>query len=190
MLEAFRTCHLKIYKFTWWLFWAKGNQDSTDSEKALYLPLTLFVEDIYIYKDVYIRNFYASTRERVIPRDDFLYLKNYLHCGANLMVHFLLSPFFIINFPSPSPPGTPNLYFWLGSGGHVCLYHLATFLVSYNCGAPVYIGAKSLQHVWLFVIPWTEAHQAPLSIGFSRQENWSRLPYPPPPDLPNSGVVS
>ena len=36
--------------------------------------------------------------------------------------------------------------------------------------------------------PWTVAHQAPLSIGFSRQEYWSRLPCPPPGDLPNPGV--
>ena len=33
---------------------------------------------------------------------------------------------------------------------------------------------KSLSHVWLFVTPWTVAHQAPPSMGFSRQEYWSR----------------
>ena len=33
-------------------------------------------------------------------------------------------------------------------------------------------------HVWLFVTPWTVAHQAPLSMGFSRQEYWSELPFP------------
>ena len=43
-------------------------------------------------------------------------------------------------------------------------------------------------HIWLFVIPWTVAHQAPLSMGFSRQEYWSGLPYPPPGDLPNPGI--
>ena len=31
--------------------------------------------------------------------------------------------------------------------------------------------------------PWTVAHQAPLSLGFSRQEYWSGLPFPPPEDL-------
>ena len=40
-------------------------------------------------------------------------------------------------------------------------------------------------HVQLFVTPWTVAHQAPLSVGFSRQEHWSGLPCPPPGDLPN-----
>ena len=39
-----------------------------------------------------------------------------------------------------------------------------------------------------FVIPWTVARQAPLSMGFSRQEYWSGLPCPPPGDLPNLGI--
>ena len=40
-------------------------------------------------------------------------------------------------------------------------------------------------HVRLFAILWTVAHQAPLSMGFSRQEYWSGLPRPPPGDLPH-----
>ena len=40
----------------------------------------------------------------------------------------------------------------------------------------------------LFATPWTIAHQASLSIGFSRQECWSRLPCPPPGDLPDPGT--
>ena len=43
-------------------------------------------------------------------------------------------------------------------------------------------------HVWLFATPWTVAHQAPLSMGFSRQEYWSGLPFPPPGDLPKPGI--
>ena len=43
-------------------------------------------------------------------------------------------------------------------------------------------------HVQLFVTPWHVAHQAPLSIGFSRQEHWSGLPCPPPGDLPDPGI--
>ena len=42
-----------------------------------------------------------------------------------------------------------------------------------------------LSHVWLCATPWTAAHQAPLSMGFSRQECWSGLSFPPPGDLPN-----
>ena len=36
--------------------------------------------------------------------------------------------------------------------------------------------------------PWTEAYQAPLSVGFSRQEYWSVLPFPSTGDLPNLGI--
>ena len=42
--------------------------------------------------------------------------------------------------------------------------------------------------VWLFVTLWTDAFQAPLSIGFSRQECWSGLPCPSPGDLPDPGI--
>ena len=41
-----------------------------------------------------------------------------------------------------------------------------------------------LSYVWLFVTSWTIAHQAPLFMEFSRQEHWSRLPFPSPGDLP------
>ena len=47
--------------------------------------------------------------------------------------------------------------------------------------------AQSLSRVRLFVAPWTTAHQAPLSMGFSRQEYWSGLPFPTR-DLPNPGM--
>ena len=40
----------------------------------------------------------------------------------------------------------------------------------------------------LFATPWTVAYQAPLSMGFSRQEYWSGLPFPFPGDLPNPGI--
>ena len=42
--------------------------------------------------------------------------------------------------------------------------------------------------VRLFATLWTVAHQAPLSMGFSREELWSGLPYPPPGDLPSPGI--
>ena len=45
-----------------------------------------------------------------------------------------------------------------------------------------------LRHVQPFATPWTVARQAPLSMGFSRQEYWSGLPCPPPGDLPDPGI--
>ena len=47
---------------------------------------------------------------------------------------------------------------------------------------------KSLSRVQLFATPWTVAYQAPLSMGFYRQEYWSGLPFPSPGDLPDSGI--
>ena len=46
----------------------------------------------------------------------------------------------------------------------------------------------TLSHIQLFAATWTVAHQAPLSISFSRQEYCSGLPFPPPGDLPDPGI--
>ena len=45
-----------------------------------------------------------------------------------------------------------------------------------------------LSCVQLFAIPWTIAHQVPLSMGFSRQEYWSALPFPSPGDIPDPEI--
>ena len=54
------------------------------------------------------------------------------------------------------------------------------------CAVPFLV----LSCVLLFVTPWTVARQAPLSMGFSRQEYWSGLPCPPPGIIPNPGIKS
>ena len=51
-----------------------------------------------------------------------------------------------------------------------------------------FLKVKSLSHVQLFATPWTVAYQVPLSVGFSRQEFWSGLPFPSPGDLPDPGI--
>ena len=48
--------------------------------------------------------------------------------------------------------------------------------------------SESVSPVRLFVTPWTVARQPPLSMGFSRQEYCSGLPFPSPGDLPNPGI--
>ena len=50
------------------------------------------------------------------------------------------------------------------------------------------VKVKSLSHVQLFAIPWTVVYQASLSMGFSRQEYWSGLPFPSPGDLRDPGI--
>ena len=53
-----------------------------------------------------------------------------------------------------------------------------------NCGCVL----RHVSRVWLFATPWTIFHQAPLSMGFSRQEYWRGSPCPPPGDLPDPGI--
>ena len=48
--------------------------------------------------------------------------------------------------------------------------------------------SEAAQSCPLFATPWTVAHQAPLSMGFSRQEYWRCLPFPSPGDLPDPGI--
>ena len=50
------------------------------------------------------------------------------------------------------------------------------------------VKVKLLSRVRLFVTPWTAACQAPPSMEFSRQENWSGLPFPSPGHLPDPGI--
>ena len=56
-------------------------------------------------------------------------------------------------------------------------------------GYIVFVYACSvLSHVCLFATAWTVARQAPLSMGFPKQEYWSGLPFTLPGDLPNPGI--
>ena len=50
------------------------------------------------------------------------------------------------------------------------------------------VKVKLLSHVQFFVTPWTVAYQASPSVGFSKQEYWSGLPFPSPGDLPDTGI--
>ena len=52
----------------------------------------------------------------------------------------------------------------------------------------IVVVVQSLSHGRLFATPWTVTPQAPLSMGFPRQENWSEWSFPSPGDLPNPGI--
>ena len=60
--------------------------------------------------------------------------------------------------------------------------------VTYPHPIPLKMKVKLLSHVQLFVTPWTVAYQASPSMGFSRQESWSGVPFPSPGDLPIPGI--
>ena len=57
-----------------------------------------------------------------------------------------------------------------------------------TCTLLIIAVVRSLSCVWIFVTPWTVVHQAPLSMGFSRQESWSGLPFPILGDHPNPEI--
>ena len=65
------------------------------------------------------------------------------------------------------------------------LYDLWTNVFSHFSLKRQHVCPQLLIRVWLFVTPWS---LAPLSLGVSRQACWSRLPLPPPGDLPNPGI--
>ena len=65
---------------------------------------------------------------------------------------------------------------------------LKTTLLTKGRGTPTSLKCESFSHVRLSAIPWTTAHQAPLSMGFSRHEYWSGVPFPSPGALPDPGT--
>ena len=72
-----------------------------------------------------------------------------------------------------SPPGSPV-------PGILQARTLEWVAISFSNAWKWKVKVKSLSHAQLFSTPWTAAHQAPLSVGFSRQEHWGGLPLPSP----------
>ena len=75
-----------------------------------------------------------------------------------------------------SPPGSPI-------PGILQARTLQWVAISFSNACKWKVKVKLLSHVWLLMTPWSIAHQAPLSMGFSRQEYWSGVPLPSPPLL-------
>ena len=72
-----------------------------------------------------------------------------------------------------SPPGSPV-------PGILQARTLQWVAISFSNAWKWKVKVKSLSRVWLLATSWTAAHQAPPSMGFSRQEYWSRVPLPSP----------
>ena len=80
-----------------------------------------------------------------------------------------------------SPPGSPV-------PGILQARTLECVAISFSNAWKWKVKVKSLSRVWLLATPWTAANQALPSMGFSRQEYWSELPFPPSGDLPDPGI--
>ena len=70
-----------------------------------------------------------------------------------------------------------------GTSWGFCIRNKLETLLIFPC-----VCTQLLSHFQHFVMPWAVAHQVPLSMGFPRQEYWSRLPFPSPGDLPDPGI--
>ena len=81
-----------------------------------------------------------------------------------------------------SRPSFQGIFPTLGSNLSLPLWRQILCLLSHLSSVQL------LSRVQLFSTPWTVAHQALLSMGFSKQEYWSRLPCPPSGDLPDPGI--
>ena len=93
----------------------------------------------------------------------------------------------------PGPRGWGDLYLSTASFLCVSLMCVSGFMQSLTwltrfqlhlSGSSLLVAPLTIFQL-LCATPWTVAHQAPLSMGFSRQEYWSGLPFPPPGDLPD-----
>ena len=71
--------------------------------------------------------------------------------------------------------------------GSLCKWHFLSLFSFVPQNLSVHVLSR-FSCIQLFVTPWTVARQAPLSMGFPRQEYWSEWPFPPPGDLPDPNI--
>ena len=109
----------------------------------------------------------------------------------NIWQHLYPLPLCILKNSKPTESKLRELYLnthlpstWI----HQWLMFFQICFISFSMSACVKCESKSLSHIWLFATPCSIALQAPLSMGFSRQEYWSALPFPSSGDLPNPGI--
>ena len=122
-----------------------------------------------------------------------LYNAGLLECNVRRIVYLMTS---LQNSPNPRVYKEQNdwiiIKLWSRQGGDNYNSNII-FMLSIrkkSSGHLLLEGASVCVHsrVWLFATPWTVAHQTPLSMGFSRKEHWSRLPFSSPGDLPEPGI--
>ena len=112
----------------------------------------------------------------------FLHLLRLSHDFSFLLSTLNYIDFLMLNQPCiPSRRTTRHMYhiFYI-----LCLIFL-NFIYNFCISVHACVGVCS---VWLFATLWTIAGQASLSMGFSRQEYWSGVPFPSPGDFPNPGI--
>ena len=124
--------------------------------------------EIYIYLNLDLKNNTTSRNSMPQPCETSICTPG----PSDLLL--LLSRFSRVRLCDPrdgSPPGSPV-------PGILQARTLEWVAISFSNAWKWKVKVKSLSCVWLLETPWTAAHQAPSSIGFSRQEYWSGVPWP------------
>ena len=106
-----------------------------------------------------------------------------LYDSLEAVIDYTLQFSFVWPFISPSP----HPQAWKGGKPTTCCY-LSPSILRRSYSRVCVCMSSCFYHVWCSVTRWTVAYQAPLSMGFSRQEYWRVLPCPPPGDLPDPGT--
>ena len=125
-------------------------------------------------------------------RHNCLILERYYHLKRKSNSLELSHPHFLLHLTCPIPSAPPSYILYIvpckkGENSVKCCSPkiLLCLSIQLKCESEK---VKSLSCVWLFAIPWTVVYQASLSMGFSRQEYWSGLPFPSPGDLSDPGI--
>ena len=125
----------------------------------------------------------------------FQHHRKVVHCTLGLLSRNMMEKFSLASpgslFRTIFPPFRVLTFFLISrfsaSQGYPCHRGKDNNFFAVKC-QEVFVVVKSLSCVQLFAAPWTTAHQVPVSMGFSRHEYCSGLPFPSPRDLPNSGI--
>ena len=119
---------------------------------------------------------YTHTHTYMCPNLPILYIYNFNISGIMLYI-FVSNLFYTLKSMS-------------GRSFHVSTYKSTSFLLLRYSDFIVLTACMLIRFscVQLFATPWTVAHQAPLSMGFSQQQYWSGLPVPSLVDLPDPGI--
>ena len=140
-----------------------------------------------------------ETFQTVAARSSNATVANEARSSFNVLIYYLCSQAY--KFPSRITAGILPHGFRI-EGCDSEWWSLTSLVLDFSRTLEVYLLCKNhltrakqcvcvpccFSHALLSATPWTAAHQAPLSMGFSRQEYWSGLPGPSPGNLPNPGV--
>ena len=124
----------------------------------------------------------------------------FLRRSKHLLISWLQSPSAVILEPPKIKSDTvsPSIsHEVMGTDTMILVFWMLSFKPTFSLSYQALFSIISVHrvcvlshfsHVPLFAILWTVAHEAPLSMGFSRPEHWSGLPYPPAGELPELGM--